>query len=206
MNNARRFSRTKVEVKDVISIMVSIILVEAIILFTWQFVAPLRWDRVVVVTSDLGYPVQSVGMCSSENQPASMIFVIVLFVLNLGCILTAVVFCFITRDIKSTLNEGMWIAAAIVSILQILVVAVPIAIIASENTSASFFVTSAAVFIMSKLSWVFSSSISLHSFSWYSVPVSYYYLHPFLLLIFPFPNRYGCYDIHFRTEILQFTL
>jgi hypothetical protein len=168
MNNARQFSRAKVEVKDVISIMVSIISVEASILLAWQFVAPLRWARVVVATSDLGYPIQSIGMCSSENPTASLIFVIVLFVLNLGCILTAVVLCLITRDIKSALNEGMWIAAAVVSILQILVVAVPIAIIASEDTSASFFVTSAAVFIMSKSSYYYcigSSRRSSTSFS-----------------------------------------
>jgi len=108
-----------------------------------------------VATSDLGYPTQSVGQCGAEKSNASLAFSVVLFVANFACILIALVLCYITREVKSELNEAKWITASVISILQVLVLVIPITIIASENTSAAFFVKSAAIFITSMAVTIF---------------------------------------------------
>ena len=149
MANAQAFRRKEVPIKDVIFIMVIAMAIEGVVLLSWQLVAPLKWNREVVATSDLGYPTQSVGLCASENPNLSLVFYICLFVVNFVVILIALVLCYLTRHFKSELNEAKWITASVISILQVLLLVVPISIIARENTSASFFVKSAAVFITS---------------------------------------------------------
>jgi hypothetical protein len=155
MANAEAFRRRKVRVYDVMFVMVVIMAIEFVILLAWQFTAPLKWQREVVATSDLGYPTQSVGQCGAEKSKASLAFSVVLFVANFACILIALVLCYITREVKSELNEAKWITASIISILQVLVLVIPITIIASENTSAAFFVKSAAIFITSMAVTIF---------------------------------------------------
>lgn len=158
MKNAMAMRRTKVGVKEVLMIMVVVIAIEFILLLSWQLVAPLKWNREVVSSSDLGYATTSAGMCSSNDPQKSIAFALVLFFFNLGCIVYALVLCYQARNIKfGALNEGKYITASVISILQILVIAVPISVIASENTSASFFVKSIAVFIttMAVTSFIF---------------------------------------------------
>lgn len=148
MANAEKFRRKKVAVKDVLFVMATVLLGETAVLLAWQFVAPLRWSRVVIATSDLGYPTQSVGRCAADDPSTSLAFVIGLFAINFACVLTAIVLCYMTRQVKSDLNEAKYVSASVITIFQVLLLVVPIAIIASENTSAAFFVKSAATFII----------------------------------------------------------
>ena len=148
MYNAERFKRKKVPVRDVLGIMVIVMVVEFAVLLAWQLVAPLRWSREVIATSDLGYPTQSVGRCAADDPVTSRAFAIGLFAINFACILTALVLCYLTRQVKSELNEAKFVTASVISIFQVLLLVIPIAIIASDETSASFFVKSAATFII----------------------------------------------------------
>ena len=87
MANAQAFRRKEVPIKDVIFIMVVAMAIEGVVLLSWQLVAPLKWNREVVATSDLGYPTQSVGLCASENPNLSLVFYICLFIVNFVVIL-----------------------------------------------------------------------------------------------------------------------
>ena len=116
---------------------------------TWQFVAPLRWEREIVLTDQDGYTLQSVGRCNSDHY---LEFGIALAVLNGGCLIYALILAYSTRSVPTQLSEGKWIALSVASTFQILLLSAPILIIAQDNASATFFLQSALVFLVSSTS------------------------------------------------------
>ena len=140
------WQRTVVLAKDVAGVMVAFTLVQFILLLAWQLVDPLRWQRQVLQSNARGYPLASVGSCTSDK---ALSFVIPLSAYNFGCLLYALYLCYRTRNFSSELNEAKWITASIVSIFQILLLAVPVLIIAWEDTNAFYFVRASVITLMS---------------------------------------------------------
>mmetsp|Transcript_13827 Transcript_13827/g.27569 ORF Transcript_13827/g.27569 Transcript_13827/m.27569 type:complete len:824 (-) Transcript_13827:377-2848(-) len=149
MANSKTLRKVKIMVKDVAIIMVAIVTIESIVLLIWNLVAPLEWNREIVSTSDLGFPTKSFGSCSTVNSRKGLIFIFVLCAINFFLLLGAMWLCYITRNVHCALNEAKWITMSVISIFQILILSIPITVIANENTSASFFVKSAAIFLSS---------------------------------------------------------
>ncbi len=143
---ARRFVRKQVGVKDVASIMVAVILLQAIVLIAWNVVDPLIWQRGVLSEDPNGYPTKSIGTCSSNNVLA---FLVPLIVIDALMLLYALYLCFITRKVSAEYQEGTWITASILSILQILLLSIPILVIVDNDNSAFFFVRVAVIFLVS---------------------------------------------------------
>lgn len=57
--------------------------------------------------------------------------------------------CFKTRKVPSDYSEASWITASCLSIIQILVLAIPILVIVGSNNDAFYFVRCAVIFLMS---------------------------------------------------------
>ena len=93
-----------------------------------------------------GYPTKSIGTCSSNNGLAYLIPLIVIDALML---FYALYLCFVTRKVSSEYQEGTWITASILSILQILVLSIPILVIVDNDNSAFYFVRVAVIFLVS---------------------------------------------------------
>ena len=143
---AERMIPKKVEAKDVAYIMVGVITTQVVILLCWQFIDPLLWKREVILTDANGYPLVSYGHCISDNSSR---FLIPLVVID-GCMLLySLHLCFITRNVSSDFQEGTWITATVLSIMQILVLAIPILIIVGSNNDAYYFVRAGVLFLMS---------------------------------------------------------
>jgi len=149
---ATSFVRKKVEAKDVAVIMVIMLMVELVILLTWQIVAPLKWERNILVTDSYGFAIKSVGQCTSQS---GRWFLLTLIILHILCLLYALYLSYVTRSIPSMFSESKWIAAAIISMLQILVLAIPIHLIVEENTKGTFFVRACVVFLQSATVTIF---------------------------------------------------
>ncbi|CAB9531659.1 Gamma-aminobutyric acid (GABA) B receptor [Seminavis robusta] len=66
-SHAERFRRQEVMIRDVISIMVVMLVVETAVLLTWSLVDPLQWNRTVLTEDADGYPIESAGSCSSDS-------------------------------------------------------------------------------------------------------------------------------------------
>lgn len=143
---ARSFVRKQVGVKDVASIMVGVILLQAIVLIAWNVADPLIWQREVLSEDRNGYPTKSIGTCSSNNGLA---FLIPLVVIDACMLFYALYLCFITRKVSAEYQEGTWITASILSILQILVLSIPILVIVDNDNSAFYFVRVAIIFLVS---------------------------------------------------------
>jgi len=163
MHEASRCRRVIVHAKDVAFIMAVLLSLEIGILLAWQFVAPLHWEREVLDVDENGYPTKSVGMCTSD---LNIVFFIPYAILNMGCLVFALYLCYITRNISQKMNEGKWITASIIGILQVLLLGIPIIIIASDDTNAYFFVRACLMFIinMSVTCFIFCPKLArLHS-------------------------------------------
>lgn len=148
MDSARRFRRAKIRIRDVVAIMVVMLTVEVAILLTWQLVNPLKWEREVLDSDFDGFPTKSVGSCQMDSTYALYAFLLPLVVFKFGCLLYALILCYITRKVPHEFSEGTWITASIVSLFQILLLALPVLFIVKDDSSALFFVRSGIVFLM----------------------------------------------------------
>lgn len=144
--NAERFRRKTVAVQDVAMIMVVMLSFEVIVLIVWQIVSPLRWERDVLTTDSDGFPLESVGSCSSTHQVA---FSSTLGGFYISSLVYALYLCFITRNVPSDFAEGTFITISVASAFQILTLAIPVLVIAADDPNATYFVTAAIVFLVS---------------------------------------------------------
>lgn len=123
MRAAESMEVKKVEPKDVFSVMVVVILVQVIILTCWQVIDPLMWQRDVLATDFNGYPTKSVGACQSDHI---LRYVTPLLVFDFLILAFALFLSFTSRNLPTEFQEGTWITASVLSIVQILLMAVPI--------------------------------------------------------------------------------
>jgi len=160
---AERCQRRQVGIKDVGYIMVVLLAIELIILLSWQFIDPLEWVRMVVSTDAEGFPLQSVGRCESKNQ---QIFTITLLAYKGICLVYALYLCYVTRNMPSDFSEGKWVMASIVSIIQILILAIPILIIVENDNNSFYFIRAATMFLISCTvsSLIFGPKVKKHYF------------------------------------------
>jgi len=146
MHAAANFQRKKVEVKDVMGIMVVVVMVQVVILVCWQLIDPMTWQRELIAEDINGYPTQSVGSCQSDH---ALRYLVPLAVVDFLLLAVALILCFKSRKLSNQFQEGMYIAASVVSMLQILMLAVPILVIVENDTSAFYFVLAVVVFLIS---------------------------------------------------------
>ena len=143
---AQTFVRKQVGVKDVALIMVAVILVQAVVLTAWTIIDPLVWERNVLLEDENGYPLKSIGVCTSDKTLA---FLIPLVVIDALMLFYALYLCFITRKVSAEYQEGTWITASILSIIQILLLSIPILVIVDNDNNAFYFVRAAIFFLVS---------------------------------------------------------
>ena len=143
---AQTFRNVKVDVKDVMFIMVVVILIQVAILLCWQLIDPMRWQREIIMQDANGYPAQSIGYCSSDGS--ALPYLIPLVAVDGLMLLYALYLCFVTRKVKEDFQEGRWIFAVVLSIFQILVLSIPILVIVENNNDAFYFVRASVIFLI----------------------------------------------------------
>jgi len=146
IDNAISMRRVTVKAKDVGLIVVFFSSVPFVILLCWQLIDPLQWDREITRSNNYGYALESVGFCNGEKPLA---FLLPLAVYDFGCLLYALYLCYRTRSFSSELNEAKWITASIISIFQILILAIPVLVIAWADSNVFFFIRACVVFLVS---------------------------------------------------------
>ena len=146
LDHASGHKRKAVEVKDVVLTMFVIMFVEAAVLLAWTLADPMQWHREIILTDADDFVLQSVGSCQSEKT--GIAFYAPLTAVNALGLVYALWLCYVTRLVPSDFAEGRWITISVVSIFQILLLAVPVLVIADEDPTASFFERAGVVFLM----------------------------------------------------------
>jgi simple sugar transport system substrate-binding protein len=107
--------RKKVEIKDVLTIMVVILGIELGILVSWQIASPHQWERTITDETD-GFPVESFGRCKSE---LGHFFWIGIVLFHAICLIYALVLSFQTKNINSEFAESSYLFLAVMFMFQV---------------------------------------------------------------------------------------
>jgi hypothetical protein len=92
----------KVEIKDVLLIIVFVLILQSVVLLCWQVIDPLKWQREVIVKDVNGYALTSVGHCTSDN---GLRFIIPLLLIDAVMLFYALYLCYVTRNVSSDYQE-----------------------------------------------------------------------------------------------------
>ncbi|CAB9525747.1 ABC transporter substrate-binding protein [Seminavis robusta] len=135
--------RKKVELMDVLIIMVVMLALEVTILLCWTLLSPSIWQRTVISTED-GYVTESFGSCTSEH---AMTFSMTQASFQAFCLFVVLVLCWQTSEIPTEFAEGTYISLAILCIFQVSLLTIPLRWMVYEDPDVSYFVECAALFL-----------------------------------------------------------
>ena len=125
-----------------------------LLLIAWTSVAPLEWTRV------LESKTESYGKCTGGGTAFNTIAAFVAAVNGIALILANAA-AYRARRIATEYSESRYIGMIMLSILQIVMVGVPILFLVEDNPTARYFTMSTIVFIlsMSILLWMYVPKI-----------------------------------------------
>ena len=161
MKHAKSFRRVVVKERDVLPPFGVMFTINLTILLAWTLVDPLTWTR--IETSEIS----SYGTCTIDSDKPDFIwkiFVSILGIVNGVALVMANWAAYKARHLSTELGESKWIAMAMGSLLQLLLVAIPILFLVRDNPSAKYFVSTSIVFVitLSILGFIFVPKIIAH--------------------------------------------
>ena len=135
--------RTEVKARDAMWIVGLLLPLNYVVLTTWTVVAPLHWTRIHVDNFDsFGRSVETYGTCWPAESSSQLAFLSVLFFMNLLLVVVANYQSFLARNIPSDFNESMYITLSMASILETMLLGIPIVFLVLESPAAAFVVES----------------------------------------------------------------
>ncbi|CAB9516314.1 acid type B receptor subunit 2 [Seminavis robusta] len=141
---AATMTRVSVTAKETFFIVGGVLLIDVTILTVWTILDPLEWHREALTVDQYGYTLSSQGFCASEYFAifASVIAAFHFTLMGVACYL-----CYVSREIPTRFSESKYVSIAMISNLQIFVVAVPVLIILGSDPQSSFFVRSVIIWM-----------------------------------------------------------
>lgn len=159
MKNAIQCRKIQVTLKDVLFPFVFLVVLNVVFLLTWTLVDPLYWER-----KDLGRTsdgeLESYGRCVADTNVSSIMFGLVVAV-NFTAILLANFQVYRTWNLTVAYNESKFVGLSMASILQGLLIGVPLLFLSDTNPMARYVVRSLLVFVLcaSVLGFIFLPKI-----------------------------------------------
>mmetsp|Transcript_26544 Transcript_26544/g.48152 ORF Transcript_26544/g.48152 Transcript_26544/m.48152 type:complete len:771 (-) Transcript_26544:182-2494(-) len=136
-----QFRKIKVEVKDVLIPFVVLLILNIIFLLAWTLTDPLKWMRVHVDS------LNSYGRCKANGIP-SKVFLSLIVIINTCAVVLANVQAYMARHISDEFSESKYIAIAMASMLQMVIIGVPFSFLVSDKPEARFFVNAGMIFVI----------------------------------------------------------
>jgi len=156
IRNAKNFRSVHVSEKDVMTPFAIVFSANLILLLVWTIIDPLYWERRPINATE------SYGTCAANPQSeAWKVILALLGALNGAALVGANVEAWKARKISTEYGESSYIGLIMVSMLQVVLVGVPLSFLVHENPTARFFVNSSMAFVtsMSVLSLLFLPKI-----------------------------------------------
>ena len=145
MQNANRYSRIKVTVRDTVIPVVVLVSLNIILLSLMAALHPLTYEIEVVKVDEFGQPEETHGYCAAMN--GTLYYLIPLSLLNLSSVIVAIFECWRARNIATEFAESQYIFKALISIVLVVFIGGPILFIAMDNPNAMVFVSSGIIFV-----------------------------------------------------------
>ena len=116
--------------------------VNFILMLSWNIIDPLVWVR-----TEPNDDYESKGYCEAEGK-TYIVFLVLIAIVNASALVLANVEAFRARNVSSEFSEALYVMMTMVSLLQALVIGIPLLILVRENTVASYFVWSGLIFVV----------------------------------------------------------
>jgi hypothetical protein len=138
------FARVSITNFQLFSIVMAVVSVDLVILMIWTASAPLEYRRTVLIEDPYGYPTKSAGLCKGEG---ALNFIGVLMAFHFGLLIFGNYVAYATRKVDTSFSESKYVGMAMVSNLQVLVIALPMLAIVSDNPGSNFFLRAGVIFL-----------------------------------------------------------
>lgn len=120
-----------------------------VVLTCWTVIDPIHFERILEGGTDpWNRPLGSYGQCRNEDVGDSIPYLVLLAIINVAALMVANFQAYRARNVRTEFNESGYVAMANASILQAIVVCVPIIFLTRESPDAFFIVLSAVLFII----------------------------------------------------------
>lgn len=140
--NALKFRRLKVSETDVLLPFGILFTLNLTILLVWTLVDPMYWTRVPISET------ASYGSCSVSGNVTWKVSLSLLAVLNGAALFLANFQAYQARNLSTEYGESKYVAMAMASTLQVLLVGIPLLFLVNENPAANYFVRCTIVFVI----------------------------------------------------------
>mmetsp|Transcript_13688 Transcript_13688/g.29528 ORF Transcript_13688/g.29528 Transcript_13688/m.29528 type:complete len:1410 (-) Transcript_13688:45-4274(-) len=152
--NSKSIKRTHVSSKGMLLMIFKFLLGDIGLVIAWQIAGPLVYTRDVLIRNANEDVIKSAGSCQSEQ---STIFLVLIGAYHVLVLVWGSYVCYQTYGITTVFSEAKYVAVALMSNLQLLLLAIPILLIASDTPATSMFVRSGVVFLndLSVLAFIF---------------------------------------------------
>ena len=138
------FRRTEITVASTVYWIGLVLCVDVTLLTIWTLHDPLKWERTITSTDKFGIPLSSTGTCTSEHWK---VFVIIIGAFHFTIMCVACYICYVARKLPVAFNSGNHAAMAMLANLQILIVGLPVVALIGSDSTISFFIRSAMIFM-----------------------------------------------------------
>jgi len=150
MESAARCRRITVTERDVLGPFSILFSLNLFFLILWTIMDPLRWVRFPVTENASDSEWNTYGRCvSSEDSTVALISLSMLFVIDIGALFFACYEAYRARNISDDFSESKYIAAIIISWLQLSIVGLPVASLIRTNIVAMYLLITCLLFVSS---------------------------------------------------------
>lgn len=155
IGHSMQMRRVKVKEADVLLPFAVLMTANIAVLLAWTIVDPLKWVRTEPDDQN-----QSHGFCQADDRGAYK-FLIPIGVINALALILANVQAFRARNVSTEYSESSYIFFAMLSLLQALIIGVPLLIIVNDNEVANYFVWCGIIFVIATaiLGFIFGPKI-----------------------------------------------
>lgn len=142
VGNARRMRRVTVKEKDVILPFAILMTINFILMLLWTLTDPLVWVR-----TEPNDKYESQGHCQAEGK-LQTVFLALIVIVNAFALILAIVEAFRARHLSTEFSDAFYVMMTMVSLLQALVIGIPLVILVNDISVAKYFVWSGLIFVL----------------------------------------------------------
>lgn len=143
IRNVMNFKSVKVSERDVMTPFAILFTANLVLLLVWTFVDPLYWERRQINATE------SYGTCAADTDSVGWKIILALLgTLNGAALVGANIEAWKARRIDTEYGESSYIGLIMASMLQVVLVGLPLSFLVQENPTARFFVNSSMAFVV----------------------------------------------------------
>jgi len=148
-HQANKFKRLKVTTMDVILPMILLLTANIVILACWTALNPVHFIRKPSSETDLwNRVIASSGMCRTPEGQSSVLYWVLLGVVNIGALGIAMLQAYHARDIQTEFSESKYIALVFASMTQAFLVGGPVLAIERDSPYVAYILQTTMVFLL----------------------------------------------------------